>query len=65
MSRFNSELYDKVFPRPVKTKAVESAVEDFKETETVVETEFETKEVETEVETKEVETEVEEKEEVE
>lgn len=61
MGRFNSEMYDKVFPRPTKTKVVESAVEHFKETETEVE-EVETKEevVETEVIETEVETEVEE-----
>lgn len=40
MSRFNSDVYDKVFPRPVKTKVVESPVENFTETETeVIETE--------------------------
>ena len=63
MGRFNSEMYDKVYPRPTKTKVVESAVEHFTETETEVEEKATEVEVE-EVEEKEVE-EVEEEKEVE
>ena len=68
MGRFNSELYDKVYPRPTKAKVVESAVKHFKETETEVEEdvaietevdEVETEETEETEETKETEQEVE------